>query len=314
MAAPPGVQIQQARRFILVIQPLHGLGVGGVMLHGAGQIGLGLEAAQVPMGGQPGAFVAVPVVIRLPGRVDEFVTQVRALHAVLQRRGQVAEIIGVVNGEAALIVEQAGHPGVHKNGQMLIVPQVDAADLAQQAADGDAVGGEHDGLAVVLLRDLTQGGVGPLRHLGIGLRPGEGERGLLKDELAEIFPILPAQVAEVPGLPGAQADLTEAAVRGDGQIMVFGDGGSGEAGPVQVAGIDRVHMYVLKTFRQRVPLQNPHRGDAAVPVALTHTVQVALRLDVADYINFCHNYASNFLTIRSRYSIIHWIICQLRTK
>ena len=73
-------------------------------------------------------------------------------------------------------------------------------------------------------------------------------------------------------------------------------------------------MYVLKTFRQLVPLQDAHGRNAAVPVALTHTVQVALRLDVADYINFCHNYASNFLTIRSEYSIIHWIICQLRTK
>ena len=239
--------------------------------------------------------------------------QVRAFHAVLQLRGQVAVIIGVVDGEAALIVEQAGHPGVHKDGQVFIIPQVDAADLTQQAADGDAVGGEHDGLSIVLLGDLTQGGVGPLRHLGIGLRPGEGESGLIKDELAELLPILPAQVAEVPGLPGTQADLPEAAVRDDGQIMVFGDGGSGEAGPVQVAGIDRVHMYVLKTLRQGVPLQDAHGSNTAVPVALTHTVQVALRLDMADYINFCHNYASNFLTIRSGYSIIHWIICQLRT-
>ena len=236
--------------------------------------------------------------------------QVRPLHAPLELGRQVAAVVEVIYGKAALIPAELCHPGVHEQGQALRVGNVKASHPAEHAADGDAVGGDDQGLVRVLLHRFQQSRIGPVPHLGVGLRPVQLKMGLVKNEFAEILLILTAEIAEIHGLPGTQVYLPEAPVGVYGQGVILGDGRGGKAGSVQVAGIYGVHMDVFKTLRQRIPLLHAHGGNVPVPVALAHSVEVALRLDVANYINFCHKYASCFLTICTEYSIIHWIICQ----
>ena len=135
-------------------------------------------------------------------------------------------------------------------------------------------------------------GPGELEMLGIGHEHGEGLR------------VVPDDVGKGLRLPGADVDLAQAPIEQDRQIPSPGEGLGGEARPVEVAGIDRVEVEVPEARGETLPLLMPERGDVAVPLPLHEAIEVPLRLDVANDINFCHNWASWCLTAAAGYSII----------
>ncbi len=218
-------------------------------------------------------------------------------------------VIEVLYSEAAVFVEELCYPGIHEKGQLGEISDTETADFAEHAADGDTVGCDDQRLARVLFCNFAQSAVGALRHLGIGLGSLKVEIGLVKDEVVEFLAALQPQVPEILCFPGTQVYFPEAPVGYYRQVMVLCDSRGGKAGSVQVAGVHRIYRHILKTLCQSVPLTDADGGHIPVPMTLAHAVEVPLSLDVANYINFCHNNASCFLTICTGYSIIHWIIC-----
>ena len=175
---------------------------------------------------------------------------------------------------------------------MLRVVQAVPRHTGQQAADGDAVAYHRDHLPVILPGDARKGGVGPVPDLGVGLRPIQLPVLLIGDEAQHFFGLLIGHVSEKLCLPGAYVDLPQQRLGLYGEIMPAADGRGGHPGAVQVAGIQRVNMYVFKAFCQQINLPQTQLGHAAVPVALHHPVEISLRLSVPNEINFRHNCAS----------------------
>ena len=185
-----------------------------------------------------------------------------------------------------------GNTGVLEDGHGLAVVEGNAQQLCEYAADGDAVGGDGHGAAGVLLRDLVQRRQRPSLHLLIGLGPGEIKMLLIVHEAVKLLRLFPDDIGEGLGLPGADVDLPQASVRLHGQIVVFCDGGGGEARTPEVAGVNGVHRDSAKALGQGIALPYPEGRHVPVPVPLHVAIEVALGLNVPNYINFCHKPAS----------------------
>ena len=184
-----------------------------------------------------------------------------------------------------------GHGGVAADGKALRVLQGDAQDPREEAADGDPVADDGHGLAGVVPGDLLQGGAGALSHLGVGLAPLDGPLVLLEHKRMGKLRLVMDDVAEKLRLPAAHMDLPQLPGAVQGQIMEAGDGGGGEPGAVQVAGIERVDLHIPETLRQRVDLAAAHGGHISIPMPLHHAIAVALSLGMPNEINFRHKSA-----------------------
>ena len=129
--------------------------------------------------------------------------------------------------KAALIPAELCHPGVHEQGQALRVGNVKAShrlSMQRMVMPWAVMTRVWSG---VLLHRFQQSRIGPVPHLGVGLRPVQLKMGLVIDELVESLPVLAAEIAEVLGLPGTQVYLSEAPVGVYGQGVILGDGGGG---------------------------------------------------------------------------------------
>ena len=149
-----------------------------------------------------------------------------------------------------------------------------------------------DGFPVVLSGNALQGGIGPVADLGISLRSVQLPVLLIGDKALHLLRLLIGHIGKKPGLPGADVDLPQQGFGLDGKIVPAADGCGSHPGAVQIAGIQRVNMYIFKALSQQIDLPPAQRGHTAVPVALHHTVEISLCLGVPNEINFRHNCAS----------------------
>ena len=154
------------------------------------------------------------------------------------------------------------------------------------------MGRDDHGAPLVCRGDFVQGLKHALPHVLEGLGSGEAEVCRVVQEGIHQLRLLPEKIGKGPGLPGTDINLPQASVRLHGQIVVFCDGGGGEARTPEVAGVNGVHRDRAKALGQGVPLPYSERRHVPVPVPLHVAVEIALGLDVPNYINFCHKPAS----------------------
>ena len=274
------------------------MGAGGV------PVGLGAKAPQTPVGGKPGVPIAVAVELPIPPGIQGLVPQGgRALPGGLPQRGQVARVVQQRQREAPLLPAQHRQGGVLGDGEGGFILQIHAGDTGEEAADGDPVAHHGHPSALVPLGDSLQRGVGPLRHLGVGLRPVQPPAGRVVQKKLRRFRLLVKDVAEKLRLPGAHVDLPQGGIGAQRKAPGLVDGACGEHGAIEIAGIHRVKGHLPQPLFQKSDLPPTQFCHAAVPVPLQDAEAIPLRLGVADEINFCHNLSLS-LTKEVEYSII----------
>ena len=89
-------------------------------------------------------------------------------------------------------------------------------------------------------------------------------------------------------LPGPHTDLPEPGIGIQGKSPGTAQRRAGLHGPAQVAGIDRVQVYVPEPLGQRLHLPAAEIRQIAVIPALHPAVEIALRLPVTDEIDGGH--------------------------
>ena len=174
----------------------------------------------------------------------------------------------------------------------LVVGERDAEHRGQHAADRDAVRGDRHGAAGVGLSNIAERRDRALLHVMEGLGPLQIKVLGVVQEGVEERRGLPDRVGKGLALPGADVDLPQTAVRIQRHAAPPGKGEGREARPDQVAGVHGVDRHVPEPRREALHLLYAAGRDVPVPVALHVPVEVALRLYVPNYINFCHKTAS----------------------
>ena len=289
MLTPGGVQVEEAGKDVPVVQETDGLRIPPVMVPGGAVVGLGLKAVEIPVGGRPGVGIAALIERTVLPRIDVHMPQDRDRRGALHKlRWEMGGVVHRVHREAPVFIVQVRNAGVVEDRHRLPVIERHAQQLCQHTADGDPVGRDDHGAPRVCLRDLIQGLQHALLHLPEGLGSGETEACRVVHEGIHQLRLLILDVCKGPALPRPDVDLPEAPVAADGQIMIAGDGRGGKARPEEVAGIDRVHRDIPEAQAQGVPLLLADGRDVPVPVPLHEAVEVPLRLDMSNYINFCH--------------------------
>ena len=241
----------------------------------------------------PGIGVAGDVCFPVPDGVEGDVPQRGGVPGdSALRLVQMGGVVDRKDGEAPVLIAQMGDAGVGEQRHGLGVGERDAEHRREHAAYCDAVRGDRHRAAGIGPYDIMQRLDGALLHVAEGLGPLQIKAlGVVQEGVKEGRG-LPDRVGKGHALPGADVDLPQAAVGIERHIAPARKGQRREAGPAQVAGVDRVDRHVPEARRETLHLLDAAGRDVAVPVALHVAVEIALRLHVPNYINFCHKTAS----------------------
>ena len=148
---------------------------------------------------------------------------------------------------------------------------------------------DADGPSLVFPRDGLERGGGAAAHVVVAFGAREVKILGAPEEKLRLAGLLMEHVGEKPRLPGPDVDLAQIEDRVQFHRLKAADRVGGEHRAFEVAGIERVELHAAEALGQGVELPQAQRGDVAVPVSLHRVVDVALRLGVADQIDFCHN-------------------------
>ena len=167
--------------------------------------------------------------------------------------------------------------------------QGDALQCAQHDAQGRAVGEHRHGAAVVGGAHTVQGGEIAVQHILRRLAALHVPQVHAAVEVVHLLGVCLVQLVPRVILPHTHVDLAEGGLQMQGQSLGQPDGTGCDLGAVEVAGIHGVNVHVLKALAQGIDLLVAAVvGDHAVVVAVSHAVEVALRLRVADEIDLRH--------------------------
>ena len=263
------------------------------------------------MGGHPGGAVEVQIGLRLPVRVQRLegdvvpVGPLRVPPPGLAGEGaqvpaEVGGVVAVDHMKFPVSIFQEAHRRVVPVAHGVGLPGGQIQELCQKGADRHAVAHRRDALPGISLPQVRHRLQHPLLQMFIGLRAGDGEGGGVVIEGQHLLRLVPGQVPEGTVLPGPAAQLPEAGVGMDGQVVVFRDGSGGAPGARQVAGPDRRHRKLPEALGQGVDLPQSPGGDAAVVPALAAAVDIPLRLAVADQIDAGHRLLLSFLPEKAK--------------
>ena len=298
------VEIQHSGDALAVVKAQHGLFVGTVMALGRGEIGLGRKALERAVSEAPGVGVAIRVKGLLRGGGEGLAPQGGGLFPALRREAvEMGAVVHRIDLPDAVVIKEMAYARVAADRKLRIVERA-AQHMRQQAADRHAVADNGDGAAVVFAGDRLQRGGGAAAHVVIALGAGKAEFLGVMDKEIRLMGLVVIDVGEKARLPGPDIDLAQVENGVQLQRAEAPDRLGGEHRAAEVAGIERVDLHAAEARGERVDLEQAQGGDVAVPVTLHRAVEIALRLGVADQIDFCHNCVLPYLTMHAGMSII----------
>ena len=168
------------------------------------------------------------------------------------------------------------------------LPQAQPHEGAQENPGGSAVAGGGHSPPRLLRGDLPDAGQHTVPDHVEGLRPLHLPQVGELVEVDQHLTVHPLDLRPRPLLPAAQAHLPQKGQGMERQILGLVYRGGGGLGAEQVAAVHRVDGDVGKAALQCRELPVAAGCDGAVVLPVGNTVEVPLRLRVADQINFSH--------------------------